>query len=78
MVELLVSRIEGILGPDGASVTSPDHIPDKVTGKLREVDASVRFQIGSIPILEFIGNQGWEGLFLRLGRSFPINSIDYD
>lgn len=49
--EKLVTRIEQSLSPMGAIVTSPDKIPDKVTGQLREVDASIRYNIGSAPIL---------------------------
>jgi len=49
--ELLVSRIEAALAPKGAIVTSPDRIVDKVTGQPREVDASIRIQVGSTPIL---------------------------
>ena len=49
--EKLISRIEKMLAPTGAQVRSPDRIRDKVTGKLREVDASVRHSIGSVPIL---------------------------
>lgn len=49
--EKLVARIEEKLCPLGVKVTSPDRIPDRVTGNLREVDASIRYQIGSAPIL---------------------------
>jgi hypothetical protein len=49
--ELLISRIEAALAPKGAVVRSPDRIPDKVTGQLREVDASIRLQVGTTPIL---------------------------
>jgi hypothetical protein len=49
--ELLVSRIEAALVPKGATVRSPDRISDKVTGQLREVDASIRLQVGTTPIL---------------------------
>lgn len=49
--EKLVSRIEGLLCPAGALVRSPDHLP-KVTGKgTREVDASIRFSLGSTKLL---------------------------
>ena len=41
--EELVARIEKILAPLGAVVTSPDYIVDKVTGHKREVDASIRY-----------------------------------
>ena len=49
--EQLVARIETQLAPKGATVRSPDKIQDKVTGQMREVDASIRYQIGSAPIL---------------------------
>lgn len=49
--EVLVSRIEEWLTPKGAVVKSPDSLPDKITGEQRNVDATVRFQVGSAPIL---------------------------
>lgn len=49
--EVLVSRIEEWLVPKGATVKSPDYIPDRDTGRLREVDASVRMMCGSVPVL---------------------------
>ncbi len=49
--EELVALVERHLAPKGAIVRSPDRIPDKTTGQLREVDASVRYQVGSIPVL---------------------------
>lgn len=49
--EILVFRIEASLLPVGAEVKSPDRIRDKVTGQLREVDASIRYQVGTTPIL---------------------------
>lgn len=49
--EELVTRIEKLLAPSGASVKSPDRIPDKTTGQLREVDGTIRYQVGSVPIL---------------------------
>lgn len=49
--ERLTALIESHLGPKGAIIKSPDHLPDKITGELREVDASIRYQVGSIPIL---------------------------
>ena len=51
MFEELIARIEDTLVPQGALVKSPDFIPDKVTGSLREVDGSIRYQVGSTPIL---------------------------
>jgi hypothetical protein len=49
--EKLVARIEQAMAPSGAKVKSPDHLPDKVTGQLREVDASIRYRVGTCPIL---------------------------
>src|SRR5690242_7148666 len=49
--EKMVARIEESLAPKGAVVKSPDKIRDLVSGRMREVDASIRFQIGSTPIL---------------------------
>ena len=49
--ELLVSRIEAALAPAGAAIQSPDHILDRVTGEKREVDASIRYRVGSADLL---------------------------
>jgi hypothetical protein len=49
--EKLVALIECHLVPQGATVKSPDRIRDRVTGQLREVDVSIRYQVGSVPIL---------------------------
>ncbi|MGV2129417.1 restriction endonuclease [Agrobacterium vitis] len=49
--EKLIARIERMLAPFGAEVKSPDRIRDRVTGRLREVDASIRHMVGSVPIL---------------------------
>jgi hypothetical protein len=49
--EKLIARIEQAMAPYSAEVKSPDHIPDKVTGEPREVDASIRYKIGTCPIL---------------------------
>jgi len=49
--EQLVARIEADAGPLGLTVTSPDRIRDRTTGRLREVDASVRTKIGTSNIL---------------------------
>lgn len=46
--ERLVARIETILGPAGAVVTSPDYLIDQVTGSRREVDASIRVRVGDV------------------------------
>ena len=49
--EKLVARIERVLAPKGAVVKSPDSCPDLITGSPRQVDASIRFKVGSVPIL---------------------------
>lgn len=49
--EKLVARIEAEAAPRGAVVKSPDRIRDMVTRRMREVDASIRFQAGTVPIL---------------------------
>lgn len=49
--EQLVARIEAIASPKGAIVKSPDRLPDLVTQRTREVDASIRYRIGSVDIL---------------------------
>ena len=49
--ELLASRIESALAPEGAKVKSPDRIRDKTTGQYREVDASIRYTVGSSNLL---------------------------
>lgn len=49
--EKLIARIEHALSPSGAIVKSPDFILDKATGEQREVDASIRYTIGSTSIL---------------------------
>ena len=49
--ELLVARIESAAGPLGMNVKSPDRIRSRVTGRLREVDASIRTKIGTSEIL---------------------------
>lgn len=49
--EQLVARIEADAGPLGLTVISPDRIRCRTTGRLREVDASVRTKIGTSNIL---------------------------
>jgi hypothetical protein len=49
--EKLIARIEHAMAPSGAVVVSPDRIPDKVTGERREVDASIRYKVGTCPVL---------------------------
>lgn len=48
--EKLVARIERAIGPMGAIIKSPDFVKDRVTGRLREVDASIRLQRDAEPI----------------------------
>ncbi|HYD50712.1 MAG TPA: hypothetical protein VEB21_20310 [Terriglobales bacterium] len=50
-LEKLVSILESHLGPRGVDIRSPDWLPDKVTGQRREVDVSLRYQVGSTPLL---------------------------
>ena len=49
--EELVARIEAAAAPKGAVVRSPDRIRDLQTGRAREVDASIRYKIGTVDIL---------------------------
>ena len=49
--EKLVSRIEKLLSPQGAVVKTPDRLIDKITGQIREVDASIRLTVGSLQVL---------------------------
>lgn len=49
--ELLVARIEDAASPRGATVKSPDHVRDTTSGQIREVDATIRFTVGTTPIL---------------------------
>lgn len=49
--EQLAAQLESSLAPKGASVKSPDRIRDKVTGQFREVDASIRYSVGSSNLL---------------------------
>jgi hypothetical protein len=49
--EELVARIEADAGPLGLTVTSPDRVRCRITGRLREVDASVRMKVGTADVL---------------------------
>ncbi len=53
-LEELVATLEGFLSPMGVRVKSPDYLPDKDTGQLREVDISLRSVIGSSEILVIV------------------------
>lgn len=49
--EQLIARIEADAGPRGIIVKSPDRIRCKLTGRLREVDASIRTTAGTADVL---------------------------
>lgn len=49
--ERLVARIEAAVAPLGATITSPDRLSDHTTGHLREVDATVRYRLGTSDVL---------------------------
>lgn len=49
--EALAARLEAALAPTGARVKSPDRLRDKFTGQYREVDASIRYSVGSSDLL---------------------------
>lgn len=49
--EKLVARIEQVLAGDSVKVTSPDRIRSLITGRKREVDASLRTKVGSSEIV---------------------------
>lgn len=48
--EKRIAWIERTLSPQGVQVRTPDRIVDSV-GSAREVDASIRYNVGSVPIL---------------------------
>ena len=49
--EMLVARIEADAGPNGMIVKCPDKIRSKATGRLREVDASIRYLVGTAEVV---------------------------
>lgn len=49
--ERLIARIEADAGQQGLVVTSPDRLRCKLTGRLREVDASIRAKVGTTEML---------------------------
>lgn len=49
--ERLIARIEADAGPHGLIVTSPDRLRCKLTGRMREVDASIRARVGSTEMI---------------------------
>lgn len=52
--EELVAAIEEAAAPRGAVVTRNDHLADVITGRMRQVDATIRFRAGSTDILILI------------------------
>jgi len=48
--ERLVTLIERLMVPQGAVVKSPDRLRD-ADGSMREVDASIRYRVGTMPVL---------------------------
>ena len=52
--ELLIKMLEEVILPQGASIKSPDYIVDKITGQKREVDISIKMDLGTSPILIII------------------------
>jgi len=53
-LELLVDKLETFGLPEEAVIKSPDSIPHNITKKGREVDVSIRYNIGNNPILIII------------------------
>jgi hypothetical protein len=49
--EKLVTRVEAVLAPDGAEVKHNQYLPDSITGQQRQVDATIRFTAGPLPVL---------------------------
>ncbi len=49
--EQLIARIEADAGPQGFAVKSPDRVRCKLTGRLREVDATIRTKAGTAELL---------------------------
>jgi hypothetical protein len=49
--EELVARVEALLAPAGAQIKTPDRIRSSLDGRMREVDASIRTMVGSVPVL---------------------------
>lgn len=50
-LERIVHALERCWSPSEAIVRSPDSIPDRITSEPREVDVSIRYNIGSVPVL---------------------------
>jgi hypothetical protein len=51
LLEKLTASFERVLAPKDAVIKSPDRLKDRDTGKMREVDVSIRYTVGSAPIL---------------------------
>ena len=51
LLERLTASFERVLAPKDAVIKAPDRLKDQDTGRMREVDVSIRYQIGSAPIL---------------------------
>jgi hypothetical protein len=49
--EKLVTRVEAVLAPDGAEVKHDQYLKDAITGEERQVDGTIRYKIGTLPIL---------------------------
>src|SRR5260221_2294701 len=50
-LERIVEALEKCWSPERAEVRSPDFLIDRTTGEEREVDVSIRYKIGTIPVL---------------------------
>jgi Restriction endonuclease len=53
-LEELVQGLERVLAKTPVEITSPDHIMGRNSGEMREVDVSLRSQVGSVNILVII------------------------
>ncbi|MFQ5794146.1 MAG: restriction endonuclease [Candidatus Bipolaricaulia bacterium] len=60
-LERLIALLEEHLGPEGIQVTSPDYIQGRESKSRREVDISLRSQIGSSEILVIIESRDRQG-----------------
>jgi hypothetical protein len=58
-LEQLVTRIEEVLAPEGAEVKHNDSVPDRITHQPRQIDGTIRFKVGSVPILVTIECRDW-------------------
>lgn len=53
-LEETVSLLHNILSKNECEITSPDFLRDKITGQQREVDISIKLNVGSIPLIIII------------------------